>query len=168
MRSRAQALGRRIKFGLRVQIIVRETAEEAWAAARKLIQYVSEEDVREAQAMLDRFDSVGQRRMTQLVRDNRHKPEVSPNLWAGIGQVRGGVGTALVGSPDEVAERLKEYAALGIDTFILSGYPHLEEAYRISELLFPRLPVTYPQRPKETEWTPMGELLAENIKPKSS
>ncbi|ALS24006.1 MULTISPECIES: FMNH2-dependent alkanesulfonate monooxygenase [Paenibacillus] len=168
VRSRAQALGRRIKFGLRVQIIVRETAEEAWAAARKLIQYVSEEDVREAQAMLDRFDSVGQRRMTQLVRDNRHKPEVSPNLWAGIGQVRGGVGTALVGSPDEVAERLKEYAALGIDTFILSGYPHLEEAYRISELLFPRLPVTYPQRPKETEWTPMGELLAENIKPKSS
>ncbi|MGG1314513.1 MULTISPECIES: FMNH2-dependent alkanesulfonate monooxygenase [Cohnella] len=166
VRARAHALGRKIKIGLRVQIIVRETADEAWEEARRLVQYVSEEDVRQAQRLLDRFDSVGQRRMTQLVRENRDRLEVSPNLWAGIGQVRGGVGTALVGSADEVAERLKEYAALGIDTFILSGYPHLEEAYRISELLFPRLPVTYPKRPEAAEWTPMGELLAENIKPK--
>jgi hypothetical protein len=145
VRARAQALGRRIKVGLRVQIIVRETTEEAWAAAHRLIRYVSQEDIQEAQSLFDRFDSVGQRRMTQLVRDNLERLEVSPNLWAGIGQVRGGVGTALVGNPDEVAERLKEYASLGIDTFILSGYPHLEEAYRIAELLFPRLPVAYPK-----------------------
>jgi len=168
VRARAQALGRWIKVGLRVQIIVRESSEEAWEAARQLVQYVSEDDIREAQSLLDRFDSVGQRRMTQLVREHRGRLEISPNLWAGIGQVRGGVGTALVGDPDEVAERLKEYAALGVDTFILSGYPHLEEAYRIAELLFPRLPVTYPQRPDTPPWTPMGELIAENRKPKEA
>ncbi|MEK3735016.1 MULTISPECIES: FMNH2-dependent alkanesulfonate monooxygenase [Paenibacillus] len=166
VRERAQRYGRSIKIGLRVQIIVRETAEEAWEAAHKLIQYVTEEDVQEAQALLNRFDSVGQRRMSQLVREHRDTLEISPNLWAGIGQVRGGVGTALVGSPDEVAQRLLEYAALGIDTFILSGYPHLEEAYRIAELLFPRLPVTYSRPPEEQHWTAMGELLAENRKPK--
>jgi len=104
--------------------------------------------------------------MTQLVRDNLERLEVSPNLWAGIGQVRGGVGTALVGNPDEVAERLKEYSSLGIDTFILSGYPHLEEAYRIAELLFPLLPVTYPDRRDDSQWAPMGELIAENRRPK--
>lgn len=166
VRERARQRGRSIKIGLRVQVIVRETSEEAWDAAHKLIQYVTEDDVHEAQSLLDRFDSVGQRRMSQLVRQHRNTLEISPNLWAGIGQVRGGVGTALVGSADEVAERLLEYADLGIDTFILSGYPHLEEAYRIAELLFPRLPVAYSSPPEETEWIAMGELLAENRKPK--
>ncbi|MFF2091335.1 FMNH2-dependent alkanesulfonate monooxygenase [Paenibacillus sp. NPDC058174] len=166
VKALAKAQNREIEIGLRVQIIVRETAEEAWAEAHKLVQYVTKEDINEAHAVLDRFDSVGQRRMTQLVRDNLHQLEISPNLWAGIGQVRGGVGTALVGDADSVAERLKEYAALGIDRFILSGYPHLEEAYRIAELLFPRLPVTYSKPPKAHEWTAMGELLAENIAPK--
>ncbi|MFB9328091.1 FMNH2-dependent alkanesulfonate monooxygenase [Paenibacillus aurantiacus] len=167
VRRRASQLGRSVSIGLRVQIIVRDTAEEAWEAARKLVQFVTEEDVEEAQSVLDRFDSVGQRRMTQLVREHRDAPEISPNLWAGIGQVRGGVGTALVGSADEVARRLLEYADLGIDKFILSGYPHLEEAYRVAELLFPRLPVAYSQRPVDPDWTPMGELIAENRKPKS-
>ena len=69
----------------------------------------------------------------------RDRLEVSPNLWAGVGLVRSGVGTALVGSPQTVAERLREYQALGIDTIIASGYPHLEEAYRVAELLFPVL-----------------------------
>ncbi|RXZ83105.1 alkanesulfonate monooxygenase, FMNH(2)-dependent [Paenibacillaceae bacterium] len=166
VRARARALNREIRIGLRVQIIVRDTEEEAWAVARKLVQHVSKEDVDDAQKVFDRFDSVGQRRMTQLVRDHQDQLEISPNLWAGIGQVRGGVGTALVGDPGTVAERLKEYAALSIDTFILSGYPHLEEAYRIAESLFPLLPVTYPKRPESWEWTPMGELIAENIVPK--
>ncbi|TVY04304.1 FMNH2-dependent alkanesulfonate monooxygenase [Cohnella terricola] len=168
VRARAQALGRQIKVGLRVQIIVRETSEEAWEAARQLVQFVFEDDIQEAQSLFNRFDSVGQRRMTQLVQDHRDSLEISPNLWAGIGQVRGGVGTALVGNPDEVAERLKEYASLGVDTFILSGYPHLEEAYRIAELLFPRLPVSYPIRREAPPWEPMGELIAENRKPKEA
>jgi alkanesulfonate monooxygenase len=65
--------------------------------------------------------------------------EVSPNLWAGVGLVRGGAGTALVGSHQEVADRIAEYYALGIDEFILSGYPHLEEAYQVGEGLIPVL-----------------------------
>ncbi|MEK8130323.1 FMNH2-dependent alkanesulfonate monooxygenase [Paenibacillus filicis] len=166
VRAQARALNREIRIGLRVQIIVRDTEEEAWEAARQLVKHVTKEDIEEAQQVLGRFDSVGQRRMTQLVRDHQDQLEISPNLWAGIGQVRGGVGTALVGDADTVAERLKEYAALGIDTFILSGYPHLEEAYRIAELLFPRLPVQFPKRPEPWEWAPMGELIAESIVPK--
>jgi alkanesulfonate monooxygenase len=167
VKALAKSNGRDIRIGLRVQIIVRETAEEAWAEANRLVQYVSEDDIREAQTVLNRFESVGQRRMTEMVREHAQNLEISPNLWAGIGLVRSGVGTALVGDADTIAERLKEYAALGVDTFILSGYPHLEEAYRISELLFPLLPITYPTRPEPVEWAPMGELLAENIKPKS-
>jgi len=74
--------------------------------------------------------------------------EVSPNLWAGVALVTGGAGTALVGSPETVAERLCEYEALGIETFILSGYPHLEEAYRVAELLFPLLPISEAGEPQ--------------------
>jgi alkanesulfonate monooxygenase len=89
--------------------------------------------------MAEATDSEGQRRMMALHGGRRDALEVSPNLWAGVGLMRGGAGTALVGSPETVAERLREYQALGIDTVIASGYPHLEEAYRVSELLFPAL-----------------------------
>ncbi len=85
------------------------------------------------------MDSVGQHRMAALHGGRRDRLEISPNLWAGIGLVRGGAGTALVGDPPTVAARIAEYQALGIDTFILSGYPHLEEAYRFAELVFPLL-----------------------------
>ena len=91
------------------------------------------------------MDSVGQSRMAALHGGRRDKLEVSPNLWAGVGLVRGGAGTALVGDPETVAARMKEYMALGIDTFILSGYPHLEEAYRFAELVFPLLPLAHGQ-----------------------
>jgi alkanesulfonate monooxygenase len=77
--------------------------------------------------------------MLALHGGNREDLEIHPNLWAGIGLVRGGAGTALVGSHDEVAERIKEYHALGIDEFVLSGYPHLEEAYWFGEGVLPRL-----------------------------
>ena len=86
---------------------------------------------------------------------------MSPNLWAGVGLVRGGAGTALVGDPETVAARMREYAELGIDTFILSGYPHLEEAYRVAELVFPLLPVS--SQPTATAGNitgPFGELIA--------
>ena len=85
------------------------------------------------------MDSVGQQRMAQLHGGRRDKLEISPNLWAGVGLVRGGAGTALVGDPETVAARIREYQDVGIDTFILSGYPHLEEAYRFAELVFPLL-----------------------------
>ncbi len=142
--ARAQALaearGRKLSFGMRLHFIVRETEEEAWAAADKLIRHVTDEQIENAQRrFLKEMDSVGQRRMAELHGGRRDRLVVAPNLWAGVGLVRGGAGTALVGTPDQIAERLREYQAVGIDTIIGSGYPHLEEAYRVAELLFPKL-----------------------------
>ncbi|MBE7209470.1 MAG: FMNH2-dependent alkanesulfonate monooxygenase [Gluconacetobacter diazotrophicus] len=141
VRALAAARGRTLSFGIRLHVIVRETSDEAWAAAASLIRHVSDADIAKAQGAFAKFDSVGQQRMAALHKGGRDGLEVSPNLWAGVGLVRGGAGTALVGSPEEVAARMKEYMALGIDRFILSGYPHLEECYRFAELVFPLLPL---------------------------
>jgi alkanesulfonate monooxygenase len=140
VRAAAAAKGREVSFGIRLHFIVRETDDEAWEAADRLISRLTDEDIAKAQAYLaTQSDSVGQARMTALHGGRRDRLEVSPNLWAGVGLVRGGAGTALVGSPETVAERLREYQAIGIDTVIGSGYPHLEEAYKVAELLFPVL-----------------------------
>jgi alkanesulfonate monooxygenase len=140
VRARAAARGRTLSYGLRVHLIVRETDAEAWDAANRLISNLSDETIALAQQRLRAdTDSVGQLRQLELHGGRRDRLEVSPNLWAGVGLVRQGVGTALVGSPDTVAERLREYQALGVQTIIASGYPHLEEAYRVAELLFPAL-----------------------------
>jgi alkanesulfonate monooxygenase len=130
---------------MRLHVVVRETSQKAWQAANNLMRYVTDDAIDIAQNLLRRHDSVGQRRMVQLHKDRHGKLEVSPNLWAGIGLVRGGAGTALVGDPKTVAVRIREYRDLGIDTFIFSGYPHLEEAYRVAELLLPELQSTRKQ-----------------------
>ncbi|MDR2080646.1 MAG: FMNH2-dependent alkanesulfonate monooxygenase [Campylobacteraceae bacterium] len=140
VKKRAAALGRTVRFGIRLQIIVRETEEEAWAAAEKLISHLDDDLIAAAQANQNSSDSIGQRRITSLHKGDKSKLEISPNLWAGIGLIRGGAGTALVGDPKTVAARLQEYVDLGADTFVLSGYPHLEEAVRFAELVFPLLP----------------------------
>jgi alkanesulfonate monooxygenase len=161
----AAVRGRKLRFGLRVHVIVRETEREAWAAADDLIRYVTDESIAAAQKSFARFDSVGQKRMAQLHDGRRESLEISPNLWAGVGLVRGGAGTALVGDPETVAARLREYASLGIDTFILSGYPHLEEAYRVAELLFPLLGDGEPAtRAQESYVGPFGDLGAAGTK----
>ena len=122
VRRLAEEQGRSLKFGIRLHVIVRETEEEAWSAANDLIRYVNDDTIARAQKTFARFDSEGQRRMAELHRGGREKLEVSPNLWAGVGLVRGGAGTALVGDPATVAKRMQEYSDLGIETFILSGY----------------------------------------------
>ncbi|WP_375511586.1 FMNH2-dependent alkanesulfonate monooxygenase [uncultured Nostoc sp.] len=144
VRRLAAEQGRTVRFGIRMHIIVRETTEKAWDAANELIQYVDDETIAAAHRRFAQSESEGQRRMAQLHKGNRQNLEISPNLWAGVGLVRGGAGTALVGDAETVAARMLEYADLGIDTFVFSGYPHLEEAYRVAELLFPRLPVQTP------------------------
>ena len=141
---------------------MRETAAEAWAAANALIRHLDDETIAAAQKTFARMDSDGQARMTALHGGRRDKLEISPNLWAGVGLVRGGAGTALVGDPETVAGRLKEYMALGVDSFVLSGYPHLEEAYRFAELVFPLLPLaatTGRPRGYVTNHGPFGERL---------
>lgn len=144
VRARAAKHGRTVRFGIRLHAIVRETEEQAWAAAEELISKLDDETINASQSALGKIDSEGQRRMSALHNGGKARTraelEISPNLWAGVGLVRGGCGTALVGDPQTVAARIKEYADLGIDTFVLSGYPHLEESYRVAELLFPLLP----------------------------
>jgi alkanesulfonate monooxygenase len=143
VRAAAAGKGRDVSFGIRLHFIVRETDEEAWEAADRLISKLDDETIREAQErFVKESDSVGQQRMAALHGGRRDNLEVSPNLWAGVGLVRAGAGTALVGSPKTVAARLREYQDVGIDTVIGSGYPHLEEAYRVAELLFPELGIT--------------------------
>ena len=142
VRKLAASRGKTLSFGIRLHVIVRETAEEAWREADNLIRHLDDDAIQTAQKAFARFDSVGQQRMVQLHGGQRDKLEISPNLWAGVGLVRGGAGTALVGNPEQVATRMKEYIDLGVERFILSGYPHLEECYRFAELVFPLLPLT--------------------------
>jgi alkanesulfonate monooxygenase len=139
IRGLAAGHGRTLRFGIRLHVIARDTSEQAWAEANRLLDGFDPETVRSVQAGLARSESEGQRRMLALHGGSRDGLEIHPNLWAGIGLVRGGAGTALVGSHDEVAERIREYHALGIDEFVLSGYPHLEEAYWFGEGVLPRL-----------------------------
>jgi len=161
VREKATAFGRTVRFGVRLHIIVRETEREAWAAADDLIQYVTDETIEEAQKTFARFDSAGQQRMSQLHAGKRDKLTISPNLWAGVGLVRGGAGTALVGDPETVARRIREYADIGVESFILSGYPHLEEAYRVAELVFPLLSVDHLQKADAPQYlSPFGEVAA--------
>jgi alkanesulfonate monooxygenase len=139
VRARAARHGRSVRFGIRLHAIVRETEAEAWAAAERLISRLTDDDIAKAQANYAQMDSEGQRRMAALHGGRRDRLEIAPNLWAGVGLVRGGAGTALVGDADAVVARMREYQALGIDTFVMSGYPHLEEAIRFAELVFPRI-----------------------------
>jgi alkanesulfonate monooxygenase len=139
VRAVAESHGRELRFGIRLHVVSRDDAEQAWAAAEALIADADEETVAAAQRTLSTASAVGQQRMVELHGGRRDRLEIYPNLWAGIGLLRGGAGTALVGSHAEVAERIAEYHALGISEFILSGYPHLEEAYHFGEGVMPVL-----------------------------
>jgi alkanesulfonate monooxygenase len=126
-----------LRYGLRCHVVVRETEAEAWAAADRLISRIDP-------AVRGRFiettatvDSEGQRR--QLALSSSESLVVEPHLWAGVGLARSGVGVAIVGDPQQVADKLRAYQALGISTFILSGYPHLEECRRFGQMVMPIL-----------------------------
>ncbi len=162
-RKVAAKAGRTLSVGIRLHVIVRETEAAAWDAAAELIRHVDDKAIETAQKAFSKFDSVGQQRMARLHGGRRDKLTISPNLWAGVGLVRGGAGTALVGSPEQVAERMRDYVALGIDRFILSGYPHLEECYRFAELVFPLLklkPTTGVDHGPARNAGPFGEVIA--------
>jgi alkanesulfonate monooxygenase len=153
VRKAAAAQGRTMRFGLRIHLIVRETEDEAWAAADRLISHVTDDLIAEAQnGFTNISESVGQKRMSALHQGRRDRLVVGPNLWAGPGLVRGGAGTALVGNPDNVVARLREYQDIGIETIIASGYPHLEEAFNVAELLFPKLGLSGEAAQAERSW----------------
>ncbi|MFE2046254.1 LLM class flavin-dependent oxidoreductase [Streptomyces sp. NPDC059477] len=145
VRERAAAHGRTLRIGLRLHLIVRDTEEQAWAAADRLLDVTSEATY--ARQLGDRAaeDGVGwQRQFRQhggRVPAHARELETHPNLWPGMSLFRPGPGTAVVGSAAQVVDRLKEYEALGVDTFILSANPLLEEAYRVAETVLPALGV---------------------------
>lgn len=169
VKAKAAAKGRSLTYGIRLHVIVRETTQAAWQAAEELIQYVDDATIAAAQQKFKQMDSVGQQRMSALHQGDRSKLEVSPNLWAGVGLVRGGAGTALVGDPETVAARIQEYADLGIETFIFSGYPHLEESIRFAELVFPLLPLETQKKWVQPNLTgPFGEVVANNYRPEET
>ncbi|MGH3327512.1 MAG: LLM class flavin-dependent oxidoreductase [Streptomycetales bacterium] len=135
----ASAEGRLPRVAIRLHVITRDTAEEAWAQTRRLLDGVTPDTIERVQRGLRKSEYEGQRRMQELVGGGMRELEISPNLWAGIGLVRGGAGTGLVGSHREVADRIVEYHELGVTEFIISGYPHLEEAYWFGEGVLPLL-----------------------------
>ncbi|WP_148573066.1 LLM class flavin-dependent oxidoreductase [Nocardioides caldifontis] len=139
IRGLAEKEGRELRFGIRMHTIARDTSEEAWTEAHRLLKDIDDGSIARVQAGLRASESEGQRRMLELNRGRKDDLEVYPNVWAGVGLVRGGAGTALVGSHHEVAERIEEYHAVGIEEFVLSGYPHLEEAYWFGEGVMPLL-----------------------------
>jgi alkanesulfonate monooxygenase len=138
-RVRELAQDREIRFGIRLHVIARDTAEEAWAAAEGLLADADDETIAAAQRTLASEASVGQRRQLALHGGRRDRLVVGPNLWAGVGLLRGGAGAALVGSHAEIADRIGEYHELGIDELILSGYPHDEEARTFGDGVLPIL-----------------------------
>lgn len=135
---RAQGIDRTIRYGLRAQVVIRDTEEEAWEAARRIISKIDPavreaSSVRHAEAL-----STGQQRQNQvreLAASNDYV--IGPNFWAGLSIVRGGGAMAFVGTPDQVADRFIEYIDIGISSFILSGYPNLEEATISGSSLIP-------------------------------
>ena len=145
VKEKAEANGREIRCGLRIHVISRDTKEEAWLEADRILEAIDPEQVAAAREKFSRMESTAQARMTDLSHSDdsdeidRDSLVIAPNLWAGVGLVREGAGTAIVGSHEQVAERLLEYRDVGIDEFILSGYPHLEEALNFGENVRPLL-----------------------------
>jgi alkanesulfonate monooxygenase len=139
VRKAAADVGRELKFGIRLHTIARDTSAEAWAEADRLLAHISDEEIANVQAGLKRSASEGQQRMLALNQGSKDGLEIYPNLWAGVGLIRGGAGTAMVGSFSEIADLIEAYHEVGIEEFVLSGYPHLEEAYWFGEGVLPEL-----------------------------
>ncbi|GAA2011019.1 LLM class flavin-dependent oxidoreductase [Catenulispora yoronensis] len=139
VRERAARAGRRVRFGVRFHVIARDTAAEAWSEADRLLAGMDQEAIAVSQRKFRDSVSVGQQRMAALHGGRTDRLEVYPNLWAGFGLLRRHAGTALVGSHEQVADRIEEYHRLGVEHFILSGQPHLEEAYQVGEGVLPLL-----------------------------
>ena len=139
LRARATRHGRTLRFGYRVHVIVRETEAEARAAAAHLVAALDDEEGRRIRERSLDSGSAGVRRQAELRDAATDDGFVEDHLWTGIGRARSGCGAAIVGDPDQVLAKLGAYRDLGIEAFILSGYPHREEAERFARLVLPHL-----------------------------
>lgn len=138
MSQKAAAYGRKIDFGFRSHVIVRETEAEARAAAERLISRLDREKGREIKLRSQDATSAGVLRQDAL-REAAGDLWLEPHLWSGIGLARSGCGSAIVGDPDQVLAKLERYIDLGMRAFILSGYPHLDECDLFAKHVLPRL-----------------------------
>ena len=139
MRGRTAARGRTLRFGYRVHVVVRDTEDEARGAARHLLSAVDDSEGRALRAKALDAGSVGVARQVALRDDADAEGYVERHLWTGIGRARSGCGVAIVGDPEQVAAKLERYVDLGIDSFVLSGYPHLDECRRVGRSVLPLL-----------------------------
>jgi alkanesulfonate monooxygenase len=139
LQSRAKANGRTLRFGYRCHVIVRDTEQEARDAANYLIAKVDEEEGARIRAMSLDSHSTGVRRQAELRESASTDGFAEQYLWTGIGRARSGCGAAIVGTPQQVAEKINRYRAMGIEAFILSGYPHLYECQRFARDVLPLL-----------------------------
>ena len=145
LKSLAEAHGRKLRFGIRAYVIVRETEEEAWQAAQWQYERMDPEAVQRRLSKLAGTDAEGEKAIAEKFRPGMEMPkdarhfEIYPGLWAGVGLIRIGTGTALVGSAEGVLKLMREYEAAGCEVFILGNYPHIEEAYRFADLMMPLL-----------------------------
>jgi alkanesulfonate monooxygenase len=138
MTARAARHGRTLKFGYRVHVVVRETEAAARAAADRLLSHLDAATGDAIRAKSLDATSVGVKRQAEL-RDAASDGYVEDNLWTGIGRARSGCGAAIVGDPDQVLAKLQAYQAIGMEAFVLSGYPHAAEADLFARHVLPRL-----------------------------
>ena len=139
VRARAAAHGRTLRFGYRAHVIVRETEAEARAAARRLVSKLDPETGERVRAKSLDTGSVGVAAQVALRDSADDEGYAEDNLWTGIGRARSGAGAAIVGDPDQVLAKLRAYADLGVESLILSGYPHRTEADLFARYVLPHL-----------------------------
>ena len=132
--KRAKKYGRELEYGVRLHVVVRDTEEEAWQAAEKIISKVDSNIEQHMNNYYDTTDSVAQKRMNEITKKSDRFDKYS---WSGIGKIRKGAGTALVGTPEQIKEGLQDYIDIGVKHFILSGFPHAEEAERFGASVLP-------------------------------
>jgi alkanesulfonate monooxygenase len=160
MSQRAANHGRKIDFGLRVHVIVRETEEEAKAYTKQLMSKFDEETGLKLKNRTQDFNSLGVLRQDELRKSADSDDFIEPMMWTGIGRARSGCGAALVGTPEQIIEKLNRYMDMGIRAFILSGYPLIEECEKFGKHVLPlldttKLSVEQGRTPKETPATPL-------------
>jgi len=137
--ARAATHGRTLRFGYRVHVVVRDSEAEAIAAAEHLVEALDDEEGARIRARSLDSHSAGVRRQAELRDGAGRDGFAEAHLWTGIGRARSGCGAAIVGDPDQVAAKIRRYQHLGMETFILSGYPHRDECERFARLVLPRL-----------------------------
>lgn len=161
MSAKAAKYNRKVDFGLRVHVVVRETEEEARAYADSIISKLGVEqgiEMRERALDAKSYGVSRQAKMREISKDDGY---VEDNLWTGIGKGRSGCGAALVGNPDQIVAKLNRYMDMGIRSFIFSGYPHKEECERFAKLVMPRLktfsmPIEQGKVSREEPMSPLG------------